>query len=47
MEELIKTLQDELSKGAELVTYTVVIKKNYKAYTIESDDWHNVCVVEV
>lgn len=47
MEELIDTLRKELEKGAEIVTYTIVIKKDYTAYTITSDAFGYIYVEKV
>ena len=46
-EELIKTLQEEIENGAEVVTFTIVLKKNWRAYTITHDDFKNIYVDEV
>lgn len=37
MQELIDTLQKEMAEGAELVTFTVVLRKNYRAYVATPD----------
>ena len=47
MEELINRLREELEVGAELVTYTIVIKKDYTAYTITSDAFGEIYVERV
>lgn len=36
-EELIKTLQEQFAQGAEVVTFTIVLKKDYRAYTVTPD----------
>lgn len=36
-EELIKILQEQIADGAEVVTFTIVLKKNYRAYTVTTD----------
>ena len=36
-EELIKTLQEQIADGAEVITFTIVLRKNYRAYTITPD----------
>lgn len=36
-EELIKTLQEQIADGAEVVTFTIVLRKNYQVYTITTD----------
>ena len=47
MEELIKRLREELDSGAEIVTYTIVIKKDYTAYTITTDAFGEIYVEKV
>ena len=47
MEELINRLRKELEKGAEIVTYTIVIKRNYTAYTITTDPFGEIYVDEI
>ena len=47
MEELINRLREELEKGAEIVTYTIVIKRDYTAYTISTDVWGEIYVDKV
>ena len=33
-DELIKTLQEQIADGAEVVTFTIVLRKKYRAYTV-------------
>lgn len=46
MQELIDTLQKEMDEGAEIVTFTVVLKKNYTAYTVTPDHLSNDVYVD-
>lgn len=41
IQELIDTLQKEMAEGAELVTFTVVLRKNYRAYVVTPDHLSN------
>ena len=47
MEELINRLREELEKGAEIVTYTIVIKRDYAAHTISTDAFGEIYVDKV
>ena len=38
-EELVKTLQEQIEQGAEVVAFTVVLKKNYVPYVLTHDTW--------
>ena len=46
-EELIRTLQEQVAEGAEVVTFTIVIRKNYTAYTVTPDPFGNIYVDEI
>ena len=38
-EELVKMLQEQIGQGAEVVAFTVVLKKNYVPYVLTHDTW--------
>lgn len=46
-EKLIKTLQEQIADGAEIVNFIVVFKKNYRSYIVTCDDFNNITVDEV
>ena len=46
-EELIKTLQEQAAKGAEVTAFTIVLKKDYRAYAVTHDPFGNIYVDEV
>ena len=46
-EELIRTLQEQVADGAELVTFTVVLKKDYDAYVVTHDNCNYIYVERV
>lgn len=47
VEELIKTLQEQVAEGADAVTFTIVLKKGYRAYTVTPDPFGNIDVDEI
>lgn len=40
IEKLIKTLQEQAAEGAEAVAFTIVLKKDYRAYTVTPDSFY-------
>ena len=48
VEELIRILQEQAAEGAEVVAFTIVLKKNYTAYAVTTDTWgKEVYITEV
>lgn len=46
-EELIKILQEQIAEDAEVVAFTIILKKNCWAYAVTHDPFGNIYVNEI
>lgn len=44
--ELVKMLQEQIEQGAEVVAFTVVLKKNYVPYVLTHDTWRKYVFID-